>query len=128
MIKEERVILMTKLASYEETEGKRAAKINGYFRSDYLSAHLLKGWIGVTISYILVVGFYILYDFDIFMENLYKMDYAAFAGDILVKYAVAAVIYLFITYVVYAYRYRRARKSLKRYQQNLKKLGSMYQK
>lgn len=128
MINEERVILMTKLASYEEHEGKKAAKISSYFRGDYISAHLLRAWLSVTIAYVLLVGLDVLYDFDAFMENLYKMDYLAFAKEIVMWYIIVAVVYLVITYVAYTYRYVKARKSLKRYSQNLKKLGSMYQR
>lgn len=126
MIKKERVILMTKLASYEEHEGRQANKISKYFRGDYISVHLLKSWVCVTIVYALLVGLGILYDLESFMENLYEMDYLAFAGDIIKRYIIMTVIYLVAVYIAYAYRYRKARKSLKRYSQNLKKLGSMY--
>lgn len=126
MINEERVILMTKLAAFEEKEGKRASKISRYFRGDYVSAHLLKGWISITVVYALMVALSILYDFELFMENLYKMDYMAFAKEIIVWYVIFTVVYLVAVYIAYTYRYMKARKSLKRYSQNLKKLGSMY--
>lgn len=126
MINEERVILMTKLAAFEEKEGKRASKISRYFRGDYVSAHLLKGWISITVVYVLLVALSILYDFELFMENLYKMDYMAFAKEIIVWYVIFTVVYLVAVYIAYTYRYMKARKSLKRYSQNLKKLGSMY--
>ena len=126
MINEERVILMTKLASYEANEGKRASKISRYFRGDYVSVHLLKGWISITIAYVLLVTLNILYDLDTFMGNLYKMDYLAFAKEIIMWYIIFTVVYLVAVYIAYTYRYMKARKGLKRYSQNLKKLGSMY--
>ena len=126
MINEERVILMTKLASYEENEGKQAAKISRYFRGDYVSVHLLKSWICITMVYILLVGLSVLYDLESFMENLYKMDYMAFAKEMVMWYIIILVVYLLTIYISYTYRYMKARKSLKRYSQNLKKLGSMY--
>lgn len=126
MINEERVILMTKLASYEAHEGKQAGKISSYFRGDYVSVHLLRSWIGITIAFVLLVGLHILYDLESFMDNLYKMDYVAFAKEIAMGYVIVAVVYLAAVYVAYTYRYMKARKSLKRYGQNLKKLGSMY--
>ena len=126
MINEERVILMTKLASFEANEGKRASKISRYFRGDYVSVHLLKGWISITIVYVLLVALNILYDFETFMGNLYKMDYMAFAKEVIMWYIIFTVVYLVAVYITYTYRYMKARKSLKRYSQNLKKLGSMY--
>ena len=35
MLNEERVVLMTKMASYEANEGKKSLAIGSYFRSDY---------------------------------------------------------------------------------------------
>ncbi len=126
MIKKERVILMTKLASYEEKEGRQAGKISRYFRGDYISVHLLKSWVCVTVVYALLVCLGVLYELETFMENLYKMDYVAFAREIIIGYVIMTVVYLVAVYIAYAYRYGKARKSLKRYSQNLKKLGSMY--
>ena len=50
MLNEERVILMTKLASYETNEGKKNVAIGNYFRSDYigwqvLSIFILQHWL-----------------------------------------------------------------------------------
>lgn len=42
MLNEERIILMTKLASYESGEGKKNAAIGGYFRSDYIGMQVVK--------------------------------------------------------------------------------------
>ena len=36
MINEEKVIMMTKLASYESGEGKKDISILNYFRNDYI--------------------------------------------------------------------------------------------
>ena len=37
MLNEERIILMTKMASYEANEGRRNVAIGRYFRSDYVA-------------------------------------------------------------------------------------------
>ena len=49
MINEEKVILMTRLASYEKREGKNNMAIGKYFRGDFVSLHLLKAVIAATI-------------------------------------------------------------------------------
>ena len=38
MLNEEKVILMTQMASYEENEGKKNMAIGRYFRSDYIAS------------------------------------------------------------------------------------------
>ena len=42
MLNEERVILMTKMASHEENEGKKNVAIGNYYRSDYIAIQVLK--------------------------------------------------------------------------------------
>lgn len=126
MLNEKKVILMTKLASYENTEGKRNLKIGNYFRSDYISLQLIKSVIFGTIAFLLMFGLYILYDLENFMMDIYKTDLLRFAKDVLLSYAGFIVVYGVITYIVYFVKYRKARKSLKCYYHNLKNLDSRY--
>ena len=126
MLNEERVILMTKLAAYETGEGKKNAAIGSYFRSDYIGLQVLKSIISATIAFVVVFAMYILYDLEVFMTDIYKMDLLEFGRSILLRYAVVVGGYAVISYIIYAYRYSRARKSLKVYYMNLKKLSNMY--
>lgn len=126
MLNEERVILMTKLASYEEHEGKENMKIGKYFRSDYIAVQVLKSVIYATIAFALIMALFVFYDFEVFMQEIYKMDLIEFAKRILMYYGIVIVGYGAVSYGICAYRYSKARKSLKRYYQNLKKLNSLY--
>ena len=126
MLNEERVILMTKLASYEANDGKKNVAIGNYFRSDYIGWQVLKSIISATIAFVVVFAMYIFYDFEIFMLDIYKMDLLEFAKNVLLTYAGFVGGYAVLSYVVYAYRYSRARKSLRLYYANLKKLSYMY--
>ncbi len=126
MLNEERVILMTQLAAYEENEGKKNIKIDHYFRSDYIAVQVMKSIVCSTIAFALVFAVYIFYDFENFMQDLYKMDLIAFARDVLIRYGVTVVAYGVIIYIVCTYRYSRVKRSLKCYYHNLKKLNSMY--
>ena len=126
MLNEERVILMTKLASYEAGEGKKNVAIGSYFRSDYIGWQVLKSIISATIAFVVVFAMYIFYDFEIFMMDIYKMDLLEFGKKVLMTYAGVVGGYAVIAYIVYAYRYSKARKSLRLYYMNLKKLSNMY--
>ncbi len=126
MLNEERVILMTQMASYESGEGRRNVKIGNYFRSDYIAIQVLKSVVCGTIVFGIVFALYIFYDFEVFMQELYKMDLLAFAKSVLIKYAVSIVAYGLLTYIICTYRYVKAKNSLKCYYHNLKKLGSFY--
>lgn len=127
MINGDRVILMTKLASYEENEGKRNMKIVNYFRSDYIALQVLKSWFSATIAFGLVFAVYVFYDLEMFMQDIYKMDLIGFAKTVLTYYGAFVIIYGVLSYFACAFRYAKARKSLRLYQQNLKKLRSMYE-
>ena len=127
MINEDRVILMTKLASYEENEGKRNMKIVNYFRSDYIALQVLKALFSATVAFMLAFALYVFYDLEMFMQDIYKMDLIGFAKTVLTYYGIFVIIYGVVSYFVCAYRYSKARRSLRLYQQNLKKLRSMYE-
>lgn len=127
MLNEERVILMTHMASYECGEGKRNVKIGNYFRSDYITVQVLKSVISITIAFVVVFALYILYNLEVFMQNLYAIDLIAFAKNVLIYYAVTVVGYGLATYVISTYRYAKAKNNLKLYYHNLKKLNSLYE-
>lgn len=126
MLNEERIILMTKMASYEANEGRRNVAIGRYFRSDYIGWHVLKSIISATIAFVVVFAVYIFYDFEMFMMDIYKMDLFAFAKQVLTMYLWTIGIYAVISYVVYTIRYNRAVKSLRVYYMNLRRLAEMY--
>ncbi|MBQ9143218.1 MAG: hypothetical protein IJX63_15735 [Lachnospiraceae bacterium] len=126
MINEERIVLMTKLTSYEKREGKESMAIGRYFRGDYISLHLLKSVILATIAYAVGVGLYLLYNFEDLLEEIYNLDFAYMAKNFISIYVIFVVAYCSLTYVIFTYRYVKARKSIRRYQHNLKKLSAMY--
>lgn len=126
MLNEERIILMTQMASYEANEGKKNVAIGSYFRSDYIGWQVLKSIISATIAFVVVFAMYIFYDFEIFMTEIYKMDLLQFAKNILFRYLATVGIYAVIAYAVYTVRYSRAKRSLRTYYMNLHKLSMLY--
>lgn len=126
MLNEKRIILMTKMASYEANEGKKNVAIGSYFRSDYIGWQVLKSIISATIAFVVVFGMYIFYDFEVFMMDIYKIDLLEFAKQVLTMYLRVIAIYAVISFVVYTIRYNRAVKSLRVYQMNLRRLADMY--
>ena len=126
MLNEERIILMTKMASYEENEGKKNMAIGKYFRGDYIAIQVMKSVLCATIAYVICFALYIFYDFETFMQDIYKIDLVSFAKNTLMYYVVVVVAYGAISYGICSYRYAKAKKSLKCYYNNLKKLNSLY--
>ncbi len=128
MINEDKVILMTRMASYETGKGKKDISILNYFRGDYIGFQVLKSVVAATVSFFMVFAVYIFYNFESLMQEIYKMDLLAFGKSIIILYLCTVGAYGVISYVVYANKYNKARKSLKVYYNNLKKLSGMYDK
>ena len=128
MLNESRIKLMTRMASFEAGEGRRSMAIGSYFRGDYIAKEIIKSILYGTVAYGILVGLCLAYDFEKFMENLYEMDWIAFGKEMLYRYLILVGIYSVITYIVYVVRYRRARRNLRIYYNNLRRLGSMYRK
>ena len=79
---------MTKMAAYENRQGKKDMPINSYFRGDYISFQVLKSALYATVGFALAVAMYILYDIEGFLTDFYKMDIPEFVKDMGVKYAI----------------------------------------
>lgn len=128
MLNEERIKLMTKMAAYEADEGKKNVAIGNYFRGDYIGLQVIKSIISATIAFVIVFGLFVFYDFEVFMSDIYKMDLLGFGRTVITAYLIFVAVYALISYMRYTYRYAKARKSLKMYYNNLKKLAYLYDK
>ena len=128
MISEQRVKLMTSLAAYEQKEGKENEEIGSYFRGDYISLQILKSVISATMAFILIVALFVFYDSELFLSDIYKIDILEYVKKLIMYYFAFTGVYVLISYVVYAIRYRKAKKRLKVYFNNLKRLQILYQR
>ncbi|MCR4743741.1 MAG: hypothetical protein K5894_00755 [Lachnospiraceae bacterium] len=126
MLDKDRIMLMTRMASYENTEGKKMIRITDYFRGDYVAFGMLKTAVAVTISFLTVVGIYIFCNADRFIAEFYETDFQFIIRKMLMVFAVVIIFYLMIAFILYSYRYTQARKSVRVYRKALKKLISMY--
>lgn len=128
MISEQRVKLMTRLAAYEQKEGKKNEEIGSYFRGDYISLQVLKSIINATLAFALIVALFVLYDSELFLSDIYKIDILDYVKKLILYYFIFTGVYVLISYVVYAIKYRKAKKRLKVYFNNLKRLQILYQR
>ena len=126
MVNEERIKLMTRMAAYEKDEHKKNKNIVSFFRNDYISMQVLKSIVYTTIAFGIVFALYVLYDFELFMKDIYQMDLFQFAKSVIIIYLIFLGIILMVTHVVSLYRYNRALQKTKRYYADLKKLSYIY--
>lgn len=125
MLNEEKIKLMTKLAAYEQGEGKRELPMSRYFKSDYVGLNMIKTFIASTFAYILLLAVWIVYEMENVIENAATFDYVSAGYKIVILYVIFVVTYQVIARVVYGYKFKKARESLREYHAGLKKLESM---
>lgn len=110
MVNEEKVLRMTKMASYEAKAGKKDKTVAGYFRGDYIGMQMLVSFVVITFAYLAVVVAYLALNYEQVMSDVYSMDLVAVGRKALMVYLVLLIAYLVVTYVVYLIRYVKARK------------------
>ena len=125
MLNREKVIAMTRMASYEEGKGKEHLRICSYFRSDYIGAAILKAAGAVTITFVFVIALYIYYNFEDFMENIYQMDMIGLFKTFGKYYLICLIVYVAISYIVAFIKYLIARRNIRKYKNNLKMIRKL---
>lgn len=125
MLDESKIIIMTRLASYEKGNGKKYVNMGHYFKSDYISLQLIKSFICGTLAYFAIVVIIGFYNFELLMSDMYATDLLAFAKKQGKIYGISMFIYLVITFIVALKRYNKAGRSLRAYNSYLSKLLKM---
>ena len=128
MLNGDRIRLMTEMAIYEKREGRTDEQVDAYFKSDYLSAELLKSFLAATIVFLMLIGVYCLYHFEELMLTIYSLDLNQLIRQILTRYFLFLAVFLVITLIVYVRRYNRTRRNLREYYRNLKELSAGYER
>lgn len=128
MLNEKRIILMTKMASYEENEGKKNGAIGNYFRGDYIGLQVIKSIISATIAFFVVLLMYVFYEFENIMQDIYKTDLLILGKKSLLIFTIVVAGYALISYAIYSSRYSHAKKNQKIYSNHLKQLAELYNK
>ncbi|MBR2995470.1 MAG: hypothetical protein IKF45_02050, partial [Lachnospiraceae bacterium] len=124
----DRIRLMTEMAIYEKREGRTDEQVDAYFKSDYLSAELLKSFLAATIVFLMLIGVYCLYHFEELMLTIYSLDLKLLIRQILTRYFLFLAVFLVITLIVYVRRYNHTRRNLREYYRNLKELSAGYER
>ncbi len=125
MVDEERLKLMTRMASFEDNEGKKTIPVCEFFRSDYVGFHMLLTAVFVTLAFAIMAGINIFCGIEAFLADFYRTDFISMGRELLRKYLYLLGAYMLISFLVYSWRYTKARKSNRTYQKALKKLNQM---
>ena len=113
MINEERVKELYHVALYDSKERKMHQQVSQYFKRDYVGKEILKSFFTGTIAFLLILGLMVLYVAQDFVDSINSLDFQELGVKIGISYLIFILLYLFVTWVVYAFRYVTERKKLK---------------
>ena len=128
MLDKRKIELMTRLAFYEQTDGKNDFKVSEFYRKDYTSLHTICSVLWVTVGYLCVIGIVVLMVLEDILENLSNSLIVMLGGMVLLGYISLVIVYAIITNHIYDEKHRDARQRVKKYNHNLTRLLRMYEK
>ena len=128
MLNQEKVKSMTKAAAYEKGPEKKNIEISSYFRGDYLGLQMVKSAVAYTIAFFVLAAIWAMGRIEELMLMISRREYLENLIKILVVLFVSGlVIYECAVYGYFSARYQQAKKSLKGYHSQLKKIHKFYE-
>ena len=128
MLDEKKVKLMTRLAFYEQTQGKEDFKVSAYYRKDYASLHTICSIIWVTVGYICAVGLIFLAGMDNFLSSISFGMMFLMLGILVLVYLFLLILYGVIASHIFNKKHRESRQRVKKYNHDLTRLLKLYER
>ncbi|MGN1166052.1 MAG: hypothetical protein ACI4S2_06495 [Lachnospiraceae bacterium] len=128
MLDERKVRLMTKLALYEQTQGKEDFKISEYYRKDYAGMHVFTSILWVTVGYVCVAILVVLAGLEALMDSMSNSLMIMLMLIFIVGYVGTVVIFGIISSHIYNQKHKEARMRVKKYNHDLTRLLRWYEK
>ena len=127
MLNEEKIRLMTELALFEKTNGTEMKSAVGYFKSDFISRCMIRGFVCYTLCAVFVFGLWILFQMDALLSTIEIEALIVLVKKGALFYLAGLVVYLFAIGIVYGKRYDHAARLNRLYYMKLKHLNKRYE-
>lgn len=128
MLDKRKVKLMTKMALYEQKEGKEDFKVSAYYRKDYASVHTIYSILWMTVGYILLIVLIGFAAMDSLTANMTLSVIVLLTGSIIIGYFLVVFIGGVASHQFYNNKHQEARSRVKKYNHHLIRLLKMYEK
>ena len=102
MLNNDKIRLMTKLALYENKEGKEDIRLSKYYKTDFVRYQVIKSLIYSTIGYALILVLLFLYKSEYIIQNAVTLDYKTIGVYILGFYIIIVAVYGLASFVGYS--------------------------
>lgn len=127
MLNEDKIKAMTELSIFEKKESKNLDIAGRYFKSDYISNHMLKAFFAYTVSYILILLLVILYSIESIINTVNVMKVLDIFKGYIICYFIGLIIFEAITWYISYKKYLSAKKTYSKYIQKLNRLNKRYE-
>lgn len=125
MLNEKKILVMTKLTRMEQDKEK--FHICKFYVSDYVRYSILKTFTKVTLGYGLILVLTALYHIEYLISSAIILDYRKIIIYAVGIYVMLLTVYMIGTILVSAYKYRRAKRYMAKYEKGLMLLQRFYQ-
>lgn len=127
MLNEEKIRLMTDIAIFEKHNEHRMTGITRYFKSDYISRNMMRGFLSFSLCCVLILITWGLLNVDLFLSTLGLDALVSIAEKSVYFYLIGLVAYMALIYVVYSERYDQEARKNRIYTAKLKHLDKRYE-
>lgn len=128
MVNEDRVKQLYKLAIYEQKEEKEHRQAGQFYRSDFIGKEVVKSFFSGSFAYMIMAALWAISNWDLVMYQINTLEIVDTVVAIVVLYVVFMMFYIFITALVYYFRYKHSKKMLDAYIENLKRTNIMFER
>ena len=128
MLDQRKIKIMTRLALYEETQGKEDFKVSEYYRKDYASMHMIFSVLWITAGFVCLGILIAVAVMDMILSELSTGLVVTLGAGAVLIYLMTVIAYLGITSHIYNEKHKQARQRVKRYNHGLTKLLKTYEK
>ncbi|MDO4765309.1 MAG: hypothetical protein Q4A29_04560 [Eubacteriales bacterium] len=122
MVNENKVKIMTEIASYLEGKGKSDLKVMRHFKLDYVSLNSFRVMLLATLGILIIFGLDVMDKFLNNMENISEFDFVGQGTVYLTLWILAMLFYAVVSGKIYRQRYADAKKRTEEYENLLQKL------
>ncbi len=122
MLNEEKIKLMTKTSIYEKNKEKELKIAEKYYKTDYVTYSMVKTSVAVTIAYVVVLMLLVIWKSEELISIVNQIDYFEVVKKLIIVYAMVLVVYMMLSFAIYAIKYDRAKRYQKVYIAKLKKI------
>lgn len=128
MVNEDKVKELFHISLYDSKDNNLSKQASSYYGWDYIWKEALKSFFSGTIAFAGIVALWIALSAGELLADINNLDFMSLGITTAILYAAFMVVYIFITIVIYAMRYSKGRKQVRKYLSHMKSLAKMYKR